>query len=92
MFLSKFRFSCFSIPNNFTSNTLITSFKKGDLFCNCLVSNIVIASSPNTYAKKISSGIRLPSGNLYNNITIFLASNFFKKKTTILSTKSSTFF
>lgn len=92
MFLSKLRFSCFSVPNSFKTATPVNTLKKGDLFCNCLVSGRTIASSPNTYAKKISTGIRMPSGSLYKSTAIFLASNFLKKKTTVITNKSSTFF
>ena len=92
MFLSKLRFSCFSVPNNVKTGMVVNPLRKGDLFCNCLVAGRLIASSPNTYAKKISTGIRMPSGSLYKSTVIFLASNFLKKKTTVISNKSSTFF
>lgn len=51
-----------------------------------------MACCTNTYAKKISNGIRLPSGKFIKNIKTALASKFSKKNTTLLRHKASVFF
>jgi len=50
------------------------------------------ATGVNTFGKKISSGVRLPSGNQLKRVGSFIAANFSKKQTALLGKKSSTFF
>ena len=50
------------------------------------------ATGTNTFGKKTSSGVRLPSGSLLRRVGPFIAANFSKKHTALLGKKSSTFF
>ena len=50
------------------------------------------ATGTNTFGKKTSSGVRLPSGSQLKRVGSFIAANFSKKHTALLGKKSSTFF
>lgn len=91
-FLQKQQFSCFYIPSNFLSDKPLLITKTGALLCNIILTSKVMACCINTYAKKISNGIRLPSGKFIKNIKTALASKFSKKNTTLLRHKASVFF
>jgi len=50
------------------------------------------ATGTNTFGKKTSVGVRLPSGSQLKRVGSFIAANFSKKQTALLGKKSSTFF
>lgn len=91
-FLQKQQFSCFYMPGSLLSIRLLPIVKTGALLCNIILTGKVLACCANTYAKKISNGVRLPSGRLIKNTATVLAFKFVKKNTTLLRHKASVFF
>ena len=71
---------------------IFLSTEPGTLFCNIFYLAKTYATSANTFGKKTSAGIRLPSGAQLKGINLSLATNFVKKQTPLLGKKSSTFF
>lgn len=92
LFLQKQQFSCFHLPGNLLTNNTFLGHKANTLICNIVLTGKVLASCANTYARKISNGVRLPSGKLFKSTPYLPASNFSKKNTTLLNKKASVFF
>lgn len=91
-FCLKQRFYCLGMPQEYGTGNIFLSTEPGTLFCNILYLAKTYATSTNTFGKKTSGGIRLPSGAQLKGINLSLATNFVKKQTPLLGKKSSTFF
>lgn len=91
-FYLKQRFYCLGVHQCSGNSNVFLLSEPGVPFCNMFYLAKTYATSANTFGKKSSSGVRLPSGIHLKGIPFILTCSFVKKKTTLLGKKSSTFF
>ena len=89
---SKSRFPNFYVPSASAEHSSFLPRGANSLLCNVAFSVYSFSSSSNVFSKKTARGLRLPSGTLFKTGRVVLANFFSKKRTSLLTAKSSTFF